>query len=424
MKRLGRPDEVAAAVAFLASDDATYVTGETLGVSGGLGMGCNPHVAGNPAARGLQRGRMAAGDLTTPWCVQIASRRAGRCGNWPTNSTESSLGVSCSSFGLERRSIEHRIARGRLHRVYRGVYAVGRPDLTQQGRWMAAVLACGRGAALSFESAAALWGLRPARPGPIEIVVPVSSGRRRPPLVVHRRPRMSSKDVTVRDDIPVTSLVRTFIDIARRLEPAQLERAVNEADRLDLIDPEALLVSGGPHGPAWNWPAPRASRPPHIPPHRLRAGATVSASGRDGWAADAGDRQAAQRLQGRFLLAAPGVGGRDGRLRYHRTPASRPATSSAINSHCGRIDDAPLHPRAGSLRGALRARDVEGGCDEAGRRLVVRSSLRWPRCPAACGFARSGPATGSRTSRRSIATRRQGAADRPARGERACGGSR
>ncbi len=38
MKRLGQPDEVAAAVAFLASDDAAYVTGETIGVSGGLGM--------------------------------------------------------------------------------------------------------------------------------------------------------------------------------------------------------------------------------------------------------------------------------------------------------------------------------------------------------------------------------------------------
>jgi 2-hydroxycyclohexanecarboxyl-CoA dehydrogenase len=36
--RLGQPEEVAAAAAFLVSDDATYITGETLGVSGGLGM--------------------------------------------------------------------------------------------------------------------------------------------------------------------------------------------------------------------------------------------------------------------------------------------------------------------------------------------------------------------------------------------------
>jgi 2-hydroxycyclohexanecarboxyl-CoA dehydrogenase len=38
MRRLGTPEEVAAAAAFLASEDATFVTGETLGVSGGLGM--------------------------------------------------------------------------------------------------------------------------------------------------------------------------------------------------------------------------------------------------------------------------------------------------------------------------------------------------------------------------------------------------
>jgi 2-hydroxycyclohexanecarboxyl-CoA dehydrogenase len=38
LQRIGTPDEVAAAVAYLASDDASYVTGETIGVSGGLGM--------------------------------------------------------------------------------------------------------------------------------------------------------------------------------------------------------------------------------------------------------------------------------------------------------------------------------------------------------------------------------------------------
>ena len=38
MRRLGKPDEVATAVAFLASDEASYITGQTLSVSGGLTM--------------------------------------------------------------------------------------------------------------------------------------------------------------------------------------------------------------------------------------------------------------------------------------------------------------------------------------------------------------------------------------------------
>ena len=53
--------------------------------------------------------------------------------------------------------------RGRLHRIHRGVYAVGHPVLTVDGRRMAAVLAAGPGAVLSHASAAALWEIRPQR---------------------------------------------------------------------------------------------------------------------------------------------------------------------------------------------------------------------------------------------------------------------
>jgi 2-hydroxycyclohexanecarboxyl-CoA dehydrogenase len=38
LRRLGQPDEVAAAITFLATDDASFVTGQALGVSGGLAM--------------------------------------------------------------------------------------------------------------------------------------------------------------------------------------------------------------------------------------------------------------------------------------------------------------------------------------------------------------------------------------------------
>jgi very-short-patch-repair endonuclease len=48
-------------------------------------------------------------------------------------------------------------------------------------------------------------------------------------------------DVTVCESIPVTSPVQTLIDVACGLGSAALERAIDEADRLDLVDPETLL---------------------------------------------------------------------------------------------------------------------------------------------------------------------------------------
>jgi very-short-patch-repair endonuclease len=127
-----------------------------------------------------------------------------------------------------------------LHPIHRRVFAAGGPDLNQHGRWMAAVLACGRDALLSHQSAAELWEIRKSRPGPIEVTLTSASKRRVRGLVIHRRTVLSPQDRRTRHRIPVTSPARTLADLARRLPEAELESAVNEADGLDLIDPERL----------------------------------------------------------------------------------------------------------------------------------------------------------------------------------------
>jgi predicted transcriptional regulator of viral defense system len=71
--------------------------------------------------------------------------------------------------GLTPRAVSHRVAADRLHRVYRGIYAVGHTALGNEGRWMAAVLACGEGAVLSHRSATELWGLLPPLEGRVDV---------------------------------------------------------------------------------------------------------------------------------------------------------------------------------------------------------------------------------------------------------------
>jgi very-short-patch-repair endonuclease len=143
-------------------------------------------------------------------------------------------------LGLAPKAIRHRVATGRLHPVHRGVYAVGRPRLTRHGLWMAAALSCGRHAALSHESAGALWGIRPGEGRGIEVTAPVC--RRRPGVVVHRRAWLDG-DVVRHQGIPVASPTLTLVDLAGRLPRNQVEAAINAADRLDLTDPEELRAA-------------------------------------------------------------------------------------------------------------------------------------------------------------------------------------
>ena len=145
-------------------------------------------------------------------------------------------------LGFSAKAIRHRLAKGRLHLLYRGVYAVGRPEVTRPGRRMAAVLACGPGAALSHEAAAQQWAIRPYKPGPIEVSLPAGRRARHPGIVIHRRQNLAA-DVTRHHGILLTSPVRTLIDLATRLPPRQLEAAINEADKLDLVDPESLRTA-------------------------------------------------------------------------------------------------------------------------------------------------------------------------------------
>jgi very-short-patch-repair endonuclease len=145
-------------------------------------------------------------------------------------------------LGFSGHWIDHRLARGRLHPLLRGVYAVGRPHVTRYGEWMAAVLACGRSAVLSHDSAAALWEIGP---GPRGFEVSIVGGAKRNPdgLTVHRRRALRPDEVTTRHGIPVTSPIRTLIDIAARLDREPLEAAINQADKLDLCDPEQLRAA-------------------------------------------------------------------------------------------------------------------------------------------------------------------------------------
>jgi very-short-patch-repair endonuclease len=143
------------------------------------------------------------------------------------------------SLGFSLSAIRHRLATGRLHRVRQGVYAVGRCELTREGRWMATVLACGSDAVLSHGSAAALWGI-----GPEWRLIEVSVRRRTWPRLdgvkVRSRPSLPGDDITIQRGIPVTIPARTILDqAATPISDASLERLVNEADAARRIDLDA-----------------------------------------------------------------------------------------------------------------------------------------------------------------------------------------
>ncbi|HET8823136.1 MAG TPA: type IV toxin-antitoxin system AbiEi family antitoxin domain-containing protein [Thermoleophilaceae bacterium] len=146
-------------------------------------------------------------------------------------------------LGLGADAVDWRVRRRRLHRVHRGVYAVGHLSLTRNGRYMAAVLACGEGAALSHFSAAVLWELLRDRGWPIHVTA--ATDRRRPGIRVHKGDLEGER--VRREGITVTTPARTLVDLADVAPRRLLERAIDEADYLGL-DTDGLEPRRGRRG--------------------------------------------------------------------------------------------------------------------------------------------------------------------------------
>jgi hypothetical protein len=153
--------------------------------------------------------------------------------------------------GLDGHAVARRVRAGRLHRLYRGVYAVGHRGLTLRGRFRAAVLACGEGAVLSHFAAAAFWRFWTWEERRIDVTV-LSGGARDIDGVRVHRSRSLQRDVLVRDDLRVATPARTLLDLAAVLPEkglrsivrrAEAQRAVSIRQILELLD-----RSPGHHG--------------------------------------------------------------------------------------------------------------------------------------------------------------------------------
>jgi len=143
-------------------------------------------------------------------------------------------------LGFSRREIARMAEKDQLHRLHRGVYAVGHPNVSLEGRYMAATLACGEGAVLSHWSAAGHWELLGVRQGAeIHVSAP---GHRRPTAAIkaHWVPGLDGRDCTLRDRIPVTTVARTLLDLGAIATPKQLQRATNQAERKGLLAESAV----------------------------------------------------------------------------------------------------------------------------------------------------------------------------------------
>ena len=144
-------------------------------------------------------------------------------------------------LGLSESAVRMRVRAGKLHRIHRGVYAVGHARVSMDGRRTAAVLALGRTAFASHRMATALHAV--VNSSALEVTVPGRGQRRVPGVIVHRTRCLVPDEVVEIDGIPCTSLARTLIDYAELATDRQIERACEQAEILRVYDHKAIATA-------------------------------------------------------------------------------------------------------------------------------------------------------------------------------------
>lgn len=144
-----------------------------------------------------------------------------------------------NDLGYSDASIDRAVRSGRLHAWHRTVFAVGHTGLDHHALCMAAVLFRGDGALVSYQSAVWLWGLERALEIPVHISVRWR-GHSQDAICLHHCPALRDEDVSTTERVPVTGVPRTLLDYASVAKTPRLERAIDQADRLGILDVPAV----------------------------------------------------------------------------------------------------------------------------------------------------------------------------------------
>jgi len=142
--------------------------------------------------------------------------------------------------GLSRKAVMVRVRKGLIYPLHRGVFALGHPAIPLEGKMLAAVKACGDGAALSHFACCAHWDFVNWDGREIEVIVSGSGTRVHAGIHVHRSELLPRSHLMTHRGIFCTSPARALIDMAADAPQEQVRGAIRRAMSLRRVSAQGL----------------------------------------------------------------------------------------------------------------------------------------------------------------------------------------